>query len=132
MNIPTAPTDSLYKFISIFCLGLIITCIISFVSIHNRHNAFVFDAIQQEYEIRADVTDVSERQDRLDTLLSIVSTAKADTQFFQRGLAVIAGGSTSFAFCFFFLWYFKEQRLKDELLKLTLKKARKEHDHGEE
>ena len=121
MNIPTAPTDSLYKFISIFCLGLIITSIVSLVAITNRHNAFVFDVIQQEYALRDDPNPTPNKEAHLESILSLAQISKKDTDCLQQLLIHVAPVATFISILSFGLWYIKEQHLKDELLKLTLK-----------
>jgi hypothetical protein len=117
----TPPTDSLYKFIAVFCLGLIIACAIAFTSLNTTHNRYVYEGLL----CAVDVQKAEMTQDKKDSfsksIMDLLLASKEDNDCLCKCLGGIIGASLWAAIWAFKKWYVNEQKIRDHLLRIELK-----------
>ncbi|MBN8802311.1 MAG: hypothetical protein ABS96_12995 [Lysobacteraceae bacterium SCN 69-123] len=133
-NVPI-PTDSIYKFMTLFGFMLLVTTVVSTVYVHKSTNDELLAIAEAKYRLtvylaarKADSKQITKALQEEDMAMQAIHDRRAEIAASDRGfyLKVLAlpGGMGLALFGFGFYRWIKEQPLHDELLRLQVTKAR--------
>jgi hypothetical protein len=114
--LPNLPTDSLYKYAATLCVALAIASMMGGVSMVNGQRHMIRD-VSTEFIALAEGDWTAEEKNHSEVLKELLTVSAKDSKLC---LKYLAGSTGAFMGCFMIaltLWYWKEQRHKDELLR---------------
>ena len=120
----TPPTDSLYKFVAIFCLSLILASMLGVVHLNTSHNRFVYEGLGKMLEFNIASEDKDSVNAFSQTVLKLLRTSKKNADFLSWCLVAVNTCAFIGAWRAFHLWFKREQKIRDQLLELELAKSK--------
>lgn len=86
MDFKSVPSDSLYKFASIFCLGLLLACVVAFVTVTNQYGAarekYNDKLIEIDYEAATKGEMTPQKQRMRKTYSDMIVFSREDARFY--------------------------------------------------